>query len=129
VIVTTPKSPKAKSNAPDREELLQMAIAAAKAGQTEGARVMLRQILEQDRRNERAMMWMAKIADSKSEREQWLRKVLEMNPTNERARDSLEQMQYSDAAKQNRTLLIGGIVIAVLVVLVVVTLFIVFNSR
>ena len=42
---------------PNREQLLQMAINSAKSGNRDGARMMLRQVLSEDKRNERAMMW------------------------------------------------------------------------
>lgn len=113
------RSPKS-AKAPNREELLQMAIDAAKAGQKEGARIMFRQILAEDKRNERAMMWMAKLADSKTERTQWLQKVLTINPDNTIARQSLDRIRYTGAASENRTLIIFGVVAAVLVVVLLV---------
>ena len=71
---------------PNREQLLQMAIASAKKGNADGARMMLRQILSEDRRNERALLWMAKVARNKKERLEWLERVLDVNPDNEQAR-------------------------------------------
>ena len=50
---------RSESAQPNREQLLQMAVTTAKAGNRDGARVMLRQVLSEDRRNERAMLWMA----------------------------------------------------------------------
>jgi thioredoxin-like negative regulator of GroEL len=117
--MTVSKPTKRPDNAPNREELLQMAIQAAKAGQKEGARVMFRQILEQDRRNERAMMWMAKLASTKAEQVQWLEKVLAANPDNAAARQTLNRIQYKKAAGENRMLVIGGVIAFVLVVLVI----------
>ncbi|MBZ0296133.1 MAG: tetratricopeptide repeat protein [Anaerolineae bacterium] len=105
---------------PNREELLQMAIRTAKAGNREGARVMLRQVLSEDKRNERAIMWMAKISSSKGERRQWLERALEINPDNGQAKATLKKMQYRRSARENRTLLIFGVVVGVLVVLLIV---------
>lgn len=105
---------------PNREELLQMGIRAAKAGNKEGARMAFDQILSQDKRNERAMMWMAKIADTKVERKKWLDRVLTVNPDNESARDALQKMAYTRSARENRVLLIFGMIAGVLVVLAVV---------
>ncbi len=105
---------------PNREELLQMGIRAAKSGNKEGARMMLEQVLNQDKRNERAMMWMAKIADSKPERKKWLDKVLEINPDNSNARSALKSMVYQQSATENRTLLIFGVVVGVLIILAIV---------
>lgn len=114
------RPPKQKSNAPNREELLLMAIDAAKAGQKDGARIMLRKILAEDKRNERAIMWMAKLADDKAEQTQWLQKALAINPDNTVARQTLDKMRYSGAVRENRTLIIFGAVAAVLIVLLLV---------
>ncbi len=105
---------------PNREELLQMGIRAAKAGNKDGARMAFDQILNQDKRNERAMMWMAKIADTKVERKKWLDRVLTVNPDNEAARDALQKMAYTRSAKENRTLLVFGMIAGVLIVLGIV---------
>ncbi len=107
---------------PNREQLLQMAIASAKAGNADGARVMLRQVLTEDKRNERALLWMARIARSKKERLEWLERVLDVNPDNEQARKQKQRMEYRTSAQQNRTLLIFGVVAGVLVVLGIVVL-------
>lgn len=105
------------SQAPNREELLQMAIRAAQAGNTTAARVMFRKVLSEDKTNERAMMWMAKLADTKTERKQWLSRALTVNPNNEVARETLKRMNYKRSARENRTLLIFGVVAGVLIVL------------
>jgi thioredoxin-like negative regulator of GroEL len=105
---------------PNREQLLQMAIASAKKGNADGARMMLRQILSEDRRNERALLWMAKLARTKKERLEWLERVLDANPDNEQARKQKRRMEYVNSAQQNRTLLIFGVVAGVLVVLGIV---------
>lgn len=121
---------KAAGPQPNREELLQMGIRAAKDGNTDGARIFFEQVLGQDKRNERAMMWMAKIAtDDKAERKKWLEKTLEINPDNVQARDALKKMAYVRSANENRTLLMFGMVVGVLIVLalVVVVGLVVFN--
>ncbi len=115
-------------NQPNREELLQMAISSAKTGNKEGARVMLRQVLSEDKRNERALMWMAKIAKTKSERSQWLERVLEVNPENTQAKSTLKKMTYKSSARENRTILIFGVAAGVLVLLAIL-MFVVLNLR
>ena len=105
---------------PNREQLLQMAINSAKSGNKDGARVMLRQVLAEDRRNERAMLWMANVSTSKAESRQWLERVLDTNPDNEQARKLLSKMDYQTSAQQNRVLLIFGVVVGVLFVLFLV---------
>ena len=98
-----------------------MGIRAAKDGNNDGARIFFEQVLNQDKRNERAMMWMAKIAtDNKAERKKWLEKTLEINPDNLQARDALKKMAYVRSATENRTLLTFGMVAGVLIVLALV---------
>ena len=111
---------RSESAQPNREQLLQMAVTTAKAGNRDGARVMLRQVLSEDRRNERAMLWMAKMARSSKERRQWLKRVLDVNPDNEVARKQIKRMDYQTSAQQNRILLVFGVVAGVLFVLLLV---------
>jgi thioredoxin-like negative regulator of GroEL len=93
---------------PNREELLGMAIQSARNGNKQGARVMLRQVLNQDPKNERAMLWMAKTANSKTERQQWLERVLTVNPENTTAQKALNQMAHKQEASENRKLFVFG---------------------
>lgn len=93
---------------PNREQLLKMAIQSAKQGNKEGARVMFRQVLEQDKRNERAMLWMAQIANSPTERKMWLQRVLKVNSDNETAQKALDKMEQRHEESENRKLLQYG---------------------
>ena len=108
------------SQAPNREELLQMAISAARGGNKRPARLMFEQVLKQDKDNERAMMWLAKLAESNAERREWLTRVLNVNPNNDTARNALKKMAYKRSARDNRTLLTFGVLAAVLIILVLV---------
>jgi lipopolysaccharide biosynthesis regulator YciM len=108
------------SNLPNREELLQLAITSAQQGNKDGARTLFERVLNEDKRNERALMWMAKLSETKSERVKWLNLVLKVNPDNEQAQSALKKMQYKSSAKENRTLLIFGMILGVLIILGVV---------
>ena len=108
----------------NNEELLQMAIRAVKGGQEDGARVMLRQIYGRDKRNESAMLWLAKIGRNQKERTKWLERILEINPENETAQKALSKMTYNKAATENRTMLIFGGVAAVMIILTAIILLI-----
>ncbi|MBK8021620.1 MAG: hypothetical protein IPK19_09360 [Chloroflexi bacterium] len=110
----------ARGQAPNREQLLQMAISAAKQGNRNPARLMFRRVLSEDKNNERAMMWMAKLADAKEERRVWLERVVAVNPNNEVARDALERLSYRRSARDNRVLLIFGMVSTILIILAVI---------
>jgi hypothetical protein len=103
----------------NNEELLQLAIRAARSGQTDGARVMLRQVYTNDRRNETAMLWLAKTARTQKERRQWLDRTLQVNPNNQAAQNALKRMTYRKAASENRTLLLFGAVAVVMIVVVI----------
>jgi len=114
---------------PNREELLQLAINSAKQGNVEGARTLFERVLNEDRRNERALMWMAKLADSKSERIKWLNLVMKVNPENEQAKEALRSIQYKRSAKENRTVLIFGMIVGVLIVLgIVIAVFVMMSQ-
>lgn len=106
-----------KGLSPNREQLLQMAITTAKQGNRNAAKLMFRRVLSEDKNNERAMMWMAKFADTKAERRVWLQRVLAVNPNNDIARETLERLKYRRTARDNRVLLIFGVLAAVLIIL------------
>jgi ABC-type multidrug transport system permease subunit len=98
------QAPQPQSSAtPNREELLQMAINTAQAGNRD--------------------------AESKNERAQWLNRVLQVNPNNEGARDALERMTRSSAARQNRTFIIFGVVLVVLVIVFIAVFILLTSTR
>ena len=103
----------------NREELLQLAIRTAKEGNPQGARVIFQQVLAQDRRNERALVWMASLTKDKKERRQYLRRALRVSPRNAAARQELERMDRMEKARSNRTLIYGGLVVLAAVLLIV----------
>lgn len=106
----------------NREDLLKMAIRAAQSGNSTASRMMFGEVLDDDPRNERALMWMAKLADTKAERVKYLNMVLAVNPLNENASSALRKLQYSKSARDNRVLLIFGVVAVVLIVLAAVVI-------
>lgn len=101
------------------EQLMQMATRAAQEGNKDGARVMFRQVYDRDNRNDRAMFWLAKLSKNPRERQDWLRKVLKVNPNHEGAQAAMKKLQYRNASNENRTLLIGVVVVVVLIILAV----------
>lgn len=111
------QSAEGAGGSPNLEDLFNMAVDAAKKGQRHGARVMFRQILEQDRRNIRAMMYLAKLAPNDQERAAWLEKVLELRPGYEPAEAMMTKIHYSRQAQRNRLLFRIGIGVYVVVVL------------
>jgi len=110
----------------NNEDLLQLAKKAARSGNKDGARVMLRQVHERDKHNEEALLWLAKVARNEQEREQWLQRVLDYNPDNATAQKALEKINYKRTARNNQTIvLFGGVAVVMLLVVVAVVLVVV----
>ena len=113
-----------ESNSLNREELIQLAIKTARSGNKAGARVMFQRTLSEDPRNERALLWMASLTDSKADKRRFLLKTLKVNPDNEAARSELKRMARNEEASANRTLLYGGLFIGgALVIIAIVVVF------
>lgn len=77
---------------PRIQDLLLKGIQAARTGDRAGARRIFQQVLIADRTNETALMWMASLVDSIEERRNFLQRVLQLNPNNERAREALQRL-------------------------------------
>lgn len=103
----------------NREELIQLGIQTAKSGQAQNARIMFRQVLGEDPRNERALLWMAYLTPDKAEKRRYLLKVLKVNNNNQTARRELQRMAHDEKARSNRTLILGGVAIIVVVLVIV----------
>ena len=112
-------------NQTSNEELLQLAIKAARRRDKENAKMLLTTVYQRDRRNESALLWLAKIASTRQERIGWLEKVLEINPENDTAKSALEKLQYRQAADENRTLVLFGGIAALMIILVLALLLVV----
>jgi hypothetical protein len=77
----------------DTGTLLKQGIAALKAGQKAEARRLLGQVVQQDRNNETAWLWLSGAVDADRERIHCLRETLRINPNNQHARHGLEQLE------------------------------------
>ncbi|MCS6840359.1 MAG: tetratricopeptide repeat protein [Roseiflexus sp.] len=71
-------------------DTLHQAIAAARDGRRDEARVLLMRTLEADPRNERAWLWLSGVVDDPNDVKICLENVLALNPSNPRARQGLE---------------------------------------
>jgi thioredoxin-like negative regulator of GroEL len=112
---------------PNLEHLLQLGIRAAREGNFDNARVMFQQVLDNDKRNERAWLLMAKIAPNEVEKLRLLETVLEINPRNEEAireKRALQQV-VMNAEGNSMSFGIRLLVVAVLVIVVVAVLVII----
>lgn len=93
----------------NREELFNLAVEAVNQGNKQSARVMFRKILSEDKRNTRAMLWLAKIAGSEKERVMWLNKILDVDPRHEAATNALSKMKRKGVVERNQLLLRVGV--------------------
>lgn len=73
-------------------ELRKQGIAAAKAGQKDEARKLLQQALKLEPRNEAAWLWLLSVARDQRERMFFLNRLLEINPSNDMALQSLQSL-------------------------------------
>lgn len=98
-----------QQSGPGIEQLLQMAINNAKQDNQEGAKVILRQVLKQDKRNDRAWMWLAYVEDDPVQRRRYLENAVRINPSNQAAQKALNKIKNKKASRRNRTMLYGGV--------------------
>lgn len=73
----------------DLQRKLNQGVEAAKAGDRTTARRLLEEVVAADDRNEMAWIWLATVATGASQRREYLRKVIAINPRNQRAREAL----------------------------------------
>ena len=106
-------------NMPNLEQLIQMGIQTARAGNKANARMMFQQVLEQDPDNERAWLWMAAAAANRMDRIRYLNTVLGINPHNQRAKNELEKMKQRKESSNTKVIRYGFIGIGILLILIV----------
>lgn len=85
------------SNPADIQEKLNLGIEAARRGDREAARALLRQVVTAAPQNESAWMWLASVVDGLGERRICLQNVLKINPNNQRAREALARLNADGA--------------------------------
>ncbi|MCC7207863.1 MAG: hypothetical protein IT323_11185 [Anaerolineae bacterium] len=110
------------ANTPNLEDLLRLGINAAKNGNRENARVIFQQVLDQDKRNERAWLWLASVTDDTIERRRLLKTVLDINPSNANAKKLLHAMDQAVTESERRSLRLGVWILVIAVAIIVVAL-------
>ncbi len=75
------------------DETLQQAIDAIKGGDKQRGRELLAEVLEADRTNEQAWLWLTQTNISHEEKMKSLNQVLRINPNNQAAKDGLAKLQ------------------------------------
>ena len=102
---------------PTLEDLMQMGMQAARQGNKPNARLFFQQVLDADKHNERAWLWMASVAETQEERIRVLKTLLRINPGNSAARDELERIRRRRESGNARVLKYGFIGLAVFALL------------
>ncbi len=91
----------------------------AKSGNKEGARVIFQQVLDSDKRNVRAWLWMASLADNVIDRRRYLETVLHLDPENAIAQKQLNEMDRMNQSTEGNSMRFGIMIVAVLVIALV----------
>lgn len=107
-----------EDNEPTLEDLMQLGIQAARQGNYTNARLLFQQVLDADKYNERAWLWMAQVASSYEERLRFLQTVLQINPNNTVARKQLERIRRKHETSNSLVLRYGLISLAIVAVLI-----------
>ncbi len=107
-------------NTANLEQLLQLGIQAAKKGNKGGARVMFQQILDVDKTNERAWLWMAATAETSDDRRRYLNAVLRLNPENPTALRELDKLNRKQVSSNSLVIRYGVMGLLLLLVLILV---------
>ncbi|HML22803.1 MAG TPA: hypothetical protein PKD09_14225 [Aggregatilinea sp.] len=108
------------ASTPNLEQLLQIGIQSARQGNVENARVIFQQVLDADKNNERAWLWMASVAETSADRQRYLRTVLTINPDNHTAQRELKKVESRRQSNNSRVLVYGSIALAVSLILIAV---------
>ena len=78
------------------DQLLQMGINTAKDGNKEGAKVILKQVIQKDKRNDRAWTWLAFVEDDPIQRRRYLQNAVRINPGNRAAQEALGKIEAKE---------------------------------
>jgi hypothetical protein len=104
---------------PNLDDLMRLGVRTAKAGNRDNARVIFQQVLDQDKRNEAAWLWMASLAENNLDRRRYLETVLQLNPNNPTASKQLAAMDQSVQRSEGASIRVGVMILAVLILALV----------
>jgi twitching motility two-component system response regulator PilG len=85
-------------NAPEQ---LRAAVAAAREGDKDGARDLLRELLEEDPDNEQGLLWSAALAESVDDAFWFLQKLLQIDPGNAQASKILAMHEVRESMRRS----------------------------
>jgi hypothetical protein len=118
----------------DINALLHEGVEAARAGDKEKARKLFEQVIEKDEENVKAWLLLYRVVDDENEKRICLTTVLQIDPTNEKARQALEKLDAKvqktkadeevipGVTRRQLRLIIGGAAAVVVLILAVVLL-------
>ncbi len=104
--------------APNIDDLMRLGVRSAKTGNRENARVIFRQVLENDKRNVAAWLWMAALAEDPIDRRRYLETVLTLDPENATAKKQLAAMDQAVSRSEGVSIRLGIMILAVLILAV-----------
>lgn len=108
------------ASTPNLEQLMQLGIQTARQGNKQNARMIFQQVLDTDKTNERAWIWMAAVAETPVDRARYLKTALQINPQNPTALRELRQMEHKRETNNSQVMVYGGIGLAVVLLLIAV---------
>ena len=111
-----------ESSSPNLEQLLQLGIRTARQGNKQSARAIFQQVLDANKNEERAWIWMAWAAENDVDRRRYLETVLKLNPRNEKAKQYLAELENQKVTGEGQTLIRGLLILGILIALVIVAL-------
>ena len=100
---------------PNLDDLMRLGVRTAKAGNKQNARVIFQQVLDLDKRNEAAWLWMASLAENSVDRRRYLETVLQLNPGNQTAAKQLAVMDQAVKSSEGASMRVGIMILAVLI--------------
>ena len=111
---------------PNLDDLLRLGIQTAKAGNKDNARVIFQKVLDADKRNVPAWLWMASLSDDTMKRRAYLETVLKIDPNNATAKRQLASMDQAIARGENASVRAGIRIVAFLIAAVIIVAVVIF---
>ena len=107
-----------EAQGPNLEQLMNLGMQSAREGNKPNARFIFQQILDADKQNERALLWMATVAETPEERVRYLKTVLRVNPNNQTAQKQLEKMKRKKASSNSQVMRYGIFFLVAMLILI-----------
>ncbi|MFO7323742.1 MAG: tetratricopeptide repeat protein [Chloroflexota bacterium] len=126
----------------DVQALFREGVAEARLGNRKAARELFEKVVALDPKHEKGWLWLASVAGSDEDQKQYLQRVLELNPNNERAQRALEKLLAREktttaaqeeiapgVSRRSVAVVAGAAILAVIVVIVALIVLVIGNNR